>query len=700
MSVRQRQRLRLAELGLVGLSMAAAVAVVSCIATAPEGINRRTDGEGGNGGGPLTTHTSTSSTATGPNTSDPHAVLGAAPVHGPFTGGNHVIVHGKGFEPNVRVWFGDVEASDVIAIDPTRVQVSVPAHQPGEVDVTAQNGDDVSTRRSLALAYTFDHLYAQPDKGPTAGGTKITVFGYDTSWDEDLEAVLIDQKPCAAVHVLAPDAFECTVPQGTPGAKPIDVVTSAGTVSALDAYTYADSEDGFKGGLSGQPLDGQLKVLVYDNFSGYPIPAAHVIVGGDLATGLYQQTNATGVVVFDDAALEQPATVTVTAECHSPITFVDVPVDTVTVYLDPVLTPQCASMGEVPPGGGNPVVAGFIDGQLVWPSSQEFQKGEWGNIPGAKAGEQRVAYVFFASRNKNQPFSIPSNTFRVTEESPGELGYGFNVPAFPGNQTLYALAGLLKTDTQRFTAYVMGAVRGVSVVPGQETQAVVIRMDTALDQALTLDASPPPPGVKGPDRLSARVVIELGHQAYALLPNAEQTPFLPLQGSVSFIGLPGLDGDLTGARYLTRGDAVTGPQRGAPLSVVKDVATTTTSIPVDLTGFVALPALSMPVAGASWDGRTLSASFSGGGFPVDLSVYEITAGGGLYRWIIAVPGGAHDITVPDLSSFPKAHLPDGPIVIGLYGARIANFDYGTIGYSNLRPEGMDAYSLDFFNAHL
>lgn len=681
---------------MVGLSALAA----SCIATAPEGINRRTDGDGGGGGGLLTTNATTTSVGTGPDTSDPHAVLGAAPLHGPFTGQNHVIVHGKGFEPNVRVWFGDVEAGDVIAIDPTQVQVSAPPHEPGEVDVTAQNGDDASTQRTLPLAYTYDHLYAQPDKGPTAGGTKIRLFGFDTSWDEDLEQVLIDQKPCTAVVVLAPDRLDCTVPQGTPGAKPIDVVTSSGTVSALDAYTYADSEDGFKGGLSGQTLDGQLKVLVYDNFSGFPIPAAHVVVGQDVATGLYQQSDATGVVVFDDPSLDQPSTVTVTAECHSPITFVDVPVDTVTVYLDPVLTPQCADMGEVPPGGGSPVLAGYIDGQLVWPSNQEFQKGNWSNIPAPGPGEQRVAYVFFAANNKNRAFQIPSNVYRVTEESEGEIGYGFNVPSFPGNQSLYALAGILDSTTDRFTAYAMGAVRGVAVFPGQETQEVVMRMDTALDQALVLDASPPPPGAKGPDRLRSSVVIELGHQAYAILPNMVATPFIPLTGDLSFIGLPGLDGDLTGARYISSAQAVTGPQLGAPLSVVKDIATTTTSVPVDVGGFVAVPDLLMPLSGAGWDGRSLSANYPGGGFPVDLSVYEITAGGGLYRWIIAVPSGAHDITVPDLSGFTGAHLPSGPIVIGIYGASIDDFDYGTIGYQNLRPQGMDAYSLDFFNSFL
>ncbi len=680
-------------------SFGAWCSLASCIATAPEGISRQSDGDGG-GGGALTTNVAATTVTTGPDTDDPHTVSGAAPVHGPFTGGNHVIVHGKGFETNVRIWFGDVEASDVIAIDPTQAQVSAPAHEPGVVDVTAQNGDDASTKRTLPQAYTYDDLYAQPDKGPTAGGTSITVFGYNTSWDQDLPAVLIDQKPCETVLVMAPDQLTCTVPQGTPGAKPIDVVTTSSTLSALDAYTYADSEDGFKGGLSGQALNGELRVLVFNNFSGFPIPGGHVVVGEDIDTALYQQANATGVTVFTDASLDQPVTVTVTAKCHSPITFVDVPVDTVTVYLDPVLTPQCADEGEVPPGGGNPVTAGYIDGQLVWPSNQEFQKGAWTNIPPAGTDEMRVAYVFFSTRNQNQVFQVPNAAYRVTEASPGELGYAFNVPSFPGNQTLYSLAGLLNTSSNDFTAYAMGAVRGVAVFPGQETEQVIIAMDTALDQALTLTASPPAPGAKGPDRLHSKVVIELGHQAYAIIPQMSQSPFIPLVGSLSFVGLPGLDGDLTGARYISSAEAVTGPQWGAPMSVVKDVATTTTSIPVDVGGFVALPDLLLPLNGASWDAMNLSADYPGGGFPVDLSVYEITAGGGLYRWLIAVPAGAHNITVPDLSGFADASLPPGPIVIGLYGARIDDFDYGSIAYRNLRPSGMDAYSLDFFNAHL
>ena len=645
---------------LVGLSMALAVPalVMSCIATAPEGIQRQTDGDGGSGGDVLTTN-STTTVTTGPDTSDPHAVLGAAPLHGPFTGGNHVVIQGKGFEPNVRVWFGEVEATDVIAIDPTQVQVSAPPHEPGEVDVTAQNADDASTRRTLPLAYTYDHLYAQPDKGPTAGGTQISLFGYNASWDSQLEEVLIDQKPCTAVQVIGPSELTCTVPQGTPGAKPIDVIASGESVSALDAYTYADSEDGFKGGLSGQALNGQLKVLVFDNFSGFPIPGAHVIVGEDAATGLYEQADSTGVVVFTDGSLGQPRTVTVAANCHSPISFVDVPVDTVTVYLDPVLTPQCAEMGEIPPGGGNPVLAGYIDGQLVWPSNQEFQRGEWTNVPAPGPNEQRVAFVYFASRSKDQAFQVPSATYLVTETSDGDLGYGFDIPSFPGNQTLYALAGLQNTTTEEFTAYAMGAIRGVAVFPGQETQQVVIRMDTALDQALTMDASPPPPGARGPDRLHAGVSIELSYRAYAILPRANQTPLIPLSGPLSFIGLPGLDGDLTGSRYISSAEAVTGPQLGAPMSVVRDIATTTTSVPVDISGFVAVPELIMPAGGAGWDGRNLSATFPGGGFPADMSVYEITAGGGLYRWIVAVPTAAHDITLPDLSVYEMAHLPEG-----------------------------------------
>jgi hypothetical protein len=670
----------------------------ACIATAPHGIERETD-QGGTGGEGFGTTNATASTGTGSN--DPHAVLGADPPHGPFTGGQRVIIHGNGFEPSAKVWFGDVPSPEVIAIDPGRLQVVAPASDPGAVDVTAQNGNDESTRRTLPGAYTYDALYAVPDSGPVAGGSVISIFGKDTAWDQGGVEARVDNKPCSSLTIIAADQLSCMVPKGTPGSKSIAVVEGGDSVTALDAYTYQDSEDGFKGGLSGDPIGGQLKVLAYDNFSGDALVGAHVVVGDTISSALYAQADSTGVTLFDDPSLDGPVTVTVAAECHSPITFVDVPVDTVTVYLSPVLSPLCAADGDPPPGGGSPVLTGLAEGQLVWPSSQEFQKGKWSNVPSvAGPSEERIAYVLFGRSDPGAKFETPSSIYTVTETSVGDIGYGFSINYYPGNHAMYAVAGIRNKVTGAFTAYSFGAVKGVALFPGEVTESIIINMDHAMDQALTMNALVPPPGSKGPDRLHATVAVEIAHASYALIPNMQKTPLLPLAGPLTFVGLPGLDGGLTGMRYISGARAATGPSLGAPLSLVGNLATTTTSIAVTVDGFVAMPQLAAPSVGGGWNGTELTLGYGQGGFPADLSVYEILSGDGLWRWLIAVPAAAHSIQVPDLSGFVDAHLPGGPIVIGVYGARIDDFDYGSIGYVHLRPQGMDAYSLDFFNSYL
>src|SRR5688500_18051252 len=95
----------------------------ACIASAPEGIVRQTADDGGGGG--FNTDTGLPD-PTKPDSAplDPHAVLGANPPHGPFSGGQRVLIQGKGFASDVRVWFGEAEVdpTTIVAIDPTRVQ--------------------------------------------------------------------------------------------------------------------------------------------------------------------------------------------------------------------------------------------------------------------------------------------------------------------------------------------------------------------------------------------------------------------------------------------------------------------------------------------------------------------------------------------------------------------------------------------------
>lgn len=688
----------------IAASVTAVVALAACFAVAPTGIHRETDeGTGGEGisipdAAPPDNPTPEASTG------DPHTVIGAEPSHGPFVGGQRVLVRGKGFSSKARIWFGDTEAdpTTVIAVDPSRAQVSAPPGKAGPVDITVQNGDDASTRRTLIGGYTFDALYAAPGSGPIPGGTVIEIIGQGTAWDATSVA-RIDQKPCTDLKVVSPTVLTCTVPPGTPGSKTISVTTGSETILVLDAYTYEDSDNGYKGGLSGGPIAGAVTVLAYDNYTGVPIPGAHVILGSNITTAVVATTDATGVVAVNDAALAGPVTVTVAAKCHSPITFVDVPVNKVTAYLDPVLSPACAGSGDPPPVGGKPTSLGTVRGELVWPLMGEFKKGLWSNVPPTKnAHEQRTAYLFNAASDATQNFQLPTATSALTEMTPGTAGYEFAIAAFPGNRAFYALAGIedRSTNPPKFTAYAMGAVNGVPVLPGTLTDSVFISMFKTLDQALLMDVKAPPPGAKGPDRLRATVSVMLGNDGYAILPAGQKAPLLPVQGLLSFVGVPSLDAELAGSSYVSTARAQTGLTGTTPLSVISRVLTTTTSQIVPMNGFVNVPTLVSPGVNGAWDGKHLATTFPPGGSPIDISAYDIQAGGGIVHWLVVVPKGSNAVEVPDLSGFPDSALPTGPLTIGVYGGRVDGFDYNQLRYRWIRTSGMAAYAIDYFSAHL
>ena len=126
------------------------------------------------------------------------------------------------------------------------------------------------------------------------------------------------------------------------------------------------------------------------------------------------------------------------------MTLVDVPVDTVTVYLDPVLSPACFDgSGDLPSGGGSFGTASSIAGELVWPETEEFRRGGWENVPApASDDEVKVAYVFQLALDPTSRFRLPSGVTAVTPVSKGTAGYTFFLTAAPGNYTLYALAGI------------------------------------------------------------------------------------------------------------------------------------------------------------------------------------------------------------------------------------------------------------------
>jgi hypothetical protein len=679
---------------------ASLASLAACIATAPHGLERETDTSDAGGGFVVYVDGGPEDSGTvllDSGTSDPHAVIGCDPSHGPFTGGQRVLVRGRGFSSQARVWFGatEIDPSGVVSIDPTDLQVAAPPGTAGAVDVSVQNGDDASTKRTLAGGYAYDAIYAVPSTGPIGGGTSVVIHGQGTHFDVTTQ-VFIDQTACGHVVVASPTELSCISPAGAPGSKPVRVTTGTETIAVLDAFLYQDSANGYEGGLSGATLAGHMQVLVYDNYTGDPIEGAYAIVGAPLSSAVVAQADVNGIATLDDPRLAPPVTLTIAASCHSPQTFASVGVDTATIYLDPQFTPECDASGDPPPIGGKSGPTGTITGELAWPLTLELKMNPWGNVP-APIGpdERRIAYVVPTAYDPTYPFARPSDSYAVTEDVVDSV---FSITTSTGSHAFYAVAGIENTATNAFTAYVMGVVRGVPVQSSQTTSSVYIKMDRTLDQVVTLDVSGATPGPRGPDRLDVNVAVQLQSDGFIVLPASSQSPLLPFTGSLEFVGLPALDGVLAGSTYVTVARAVTGPSATAPESILADLITTSASTPVPVSGFVGVPTLTAPLAGATWDGQSVSATFAAG-TPPDVTVYDAVVGNGVAHWLIASPGGVGSVALPDLTQLPSVALPSGPLTISVIGGRVDGLDWDTLEYHQLRTYGMTAYSEDFFLAH-
>jgi IPT/TIG domain len=628
---------------------------------------------------------------------DPFGIDGLVPSHGPWTGGTRAKLSGRGFSSKLRVFIGatELDPSAVLASDPSRAAVITPPGTPGPVDVKVR--DDASAQeRVLSAGFFYDAFVVVPDTGATTGGTRILLQGSGTHFGAG-DSVTVGGKPCAEVAVDDATHLRCLTPPGAPGARDVTVTDPNGAVlQARDAFTYGDSPDGYRGGLSGGALHGALKVLAFDAYVGTPIAGAFAIAGDDIAKAVVGKTNDAGVAALSDPKLDGTVTVTVAGRCHHPFTFVDVPVDTVTVYLAPVLDPACGDGDPPSSGSSGSKNGGEIDGELVWKGGIEFARASWTNVPApARPSERQAAYVFSASGSPLERFGLPPAGSAVTPTSQGIHGYGYAIGAYPGNQTIYAVAGIedRSLNPPLFIAYAMGVARGVDVQPGVRTVDVDIAMTTLLDHRVRVSPLPPPSTGRGPDRLVAQVAVTLGATNFAVFPAGYQQSLLPLGGDLAFTGVPALDGALGGESYVLGMTAATGARLGTPASIVSRIRTTDSSGIVTVTGFLPPPILAQPGTGP-WSGTKVS--FTGGG-TYDVSLVLIESGGGLVGWTVVAPGGNTSFSLPDLRALPGPDyvgLVPGEIRTTIYDARLDAFTYGKLRTGQLGTGSWSAYAFD------
>lgn len=638
-----------------------------------------------------------------------HSLTGVNPSSGSWQGGLRAIVRGSGFSSKTRVWFADneVPSADVVPIDPTRLQVIVPAGDPGPVDVQTQNENDDSTRSTLRSGFIYDYFYADPNTGPTSGGTRITLYAKNVDWNDET-LVTIDGKNCRVVrlasHPSGRQELQCETPPGSQGSKSIVTLTGDDErYSVLGGFTYSNDADGFRGGLGGDALDDQLTVLVLDGLSGAGLEDASVFLGSSpsASQGTLQTSDSAGLALLE-GDLGPLQTVTVAKSCFHPVTFVDVPVDRLTVYLDPVLSPSCVPPFEDPPPVPNTgfVSGASVEGELVWPGTGEFERNDWSNVPPPIGdNEQRVAYLFELTRNPQRSFALPRATLAVTEEDIGPQGFEFRLNTNTvGNLTLYALAGVedRSQNPPLFQAYAMGLVRGVATEPLGTTRDVLVSMDNPLDQALHFEIDGPKATARGPDRIDVTVAVRIGNEGYAILPDTRRGAPLAVTDSLEVIGLPPLIGSLQSSQYVATARASSGVSELLPESLLGPIASSNAAQTILLGNFVEIPRLVDPAPGADWDGRSLQIDWPSAGSNVDLLLIDVQSAGGLVTWRIVSPSVRH-IELPDLSALlPEADLESGSLDVLVSTALLDNFDYGKLAYADLNATAWRASATDLF----
>jgi hypothetical protein len=279
-------------------------------------------------------------------------MTGIVPSSGPVAGGNNVVITGTNFGNSiagVTVTFGGNQAV-VTSVSPTQIAVNAPAAAgPGTVAVL------VTTAGGQAgpLAYSYVNgpsiTSITPDKGPTTGGTAVTIIGSNFA---SPATVTFGANFASNVNVVNANTITAVTPPGPLGPVPV-VVTSAGGQSA-GGFTYV-SVPTISLTLGVTPNAGQAGDVITVNGTNFLPGASITICGQTVGTTFVASTQVT--FVAPPCALTDPQDVTSTnpdggfATAADAFTYVDDLDD------DPTITSIAPSSGP-PTGGTNVTITG------------------------------------------------------------------------------------------------------------------------------------------------------------------------------------------------------------------------------------------------------------------------------------------------------------------------------------------------------
>ncbi len=634
------------------------------------------------------------------------------PDHGPFRGNTKVNLRGQGFKQDDVVWVGGRMAIEQRFIDSRRMEIVTPPGEPGDADVEVRRAGAPFLKREGA--YHFDQIAVDPPNGSTAGGTFVTIIGWDTDFDEST-TVTFDGLPLTALRIENAQRLTGITPPGTAGDADVLIRTPTANHLVDRAYTYQATGDSFSGGFGGPPLAGTINVTVIDNFTKNGVPDAFVALGDPNTTSHRGRTNALGQITFSGPDVVGPLRVTAWATEYEVGTFDCVDSQNLSIWLRSPIPPPGDPVGSVGPNGGT------IQGQIMFGDAVGLGSPFWNLVPEPRsATERKRIYVTTTSPTLTSNPLPPMTPIDYTFD-PQRLSWAFELQVRPGATGVVAIAGLYDPardpsgrGVEGFEPFAAGVARGVLVGPGETRAGVDVVVNIPLDAALRVQLAQPPPlgGPGQPVQVRLRGGVDLGGEGtvhfgrHGLLPD----PGRPLAGETVFpvgatvrtiVDLPALARAVGDGSYALQVGAYN-QFGGAPFSVRMLRGLHDTGALITVGGFVGVPRAVDPASGGVASGRRVRFAPDGNttGTPTfHLHMLYDQLGNPLWRGITCGP--QYTVDLPDLSSVGHSYPPHlQPTIwvawsIASTGGAYRDFTYRWLGIAYWQAYASNSFTVQF-----
>jgi len=446
------------------------------------------------------------------------------PPTGPVLGGPRVRLRGYGFMPDTTVTVSGQAAEDVFSVNQRVITFRLPPGTPGPAEIRVQNSLGVST--SSDFEYVDENApQVHPNRGSIAGGTYVTLVSVGIG--SETASVMFGGMPGIVEDAPDENTLNVYTPQGLTGYVDVSIDSNGSTTDIRGGFEYYDPAF-ITGGVHGNNVSGSFNVKVLTIIQGERIPLADSLVwlGVEQEPRYAKKTNQLGLATLSGPSVYGAQTVTIAARYCDTETYVEVPSEDLTVYLN-------CSFPSPPSSGAPPsqppvvfprirgVVTGFskalFDPNTLGPYERAFgfidltQKNIFSRkTPKATAWEQPVPQggrpcTWFSSGNC---IVIFGNDTIFEDNAP------FDFITIPGRFALVAFTGVINVRTQEITSVrQMGIRRGINAVFGETVSDIVINLEYDLENStvITLPEAPFYAGTReGPTHSKVSTFLDFG----------------------------------------------------------------------------------------------------------------------------------------------------------------------------------------------